>query len=88
MDADAFTKPSGELKPLVGGGLTFIPAPLPPARLDMARLAVPVSEALQALGELKGAARRLANPWLLIQPIQRAEALSTSAMEGTFTTMD
>ncbi len=88
MDGSAFTNPSGELKPLVGGGHAFIPAPLPPTDLDMARLAIPVSEALQALGELKGAARRLANPWLLIQPMQRAEALATSAMEGTYTTMD
>jgi len=88
MDANAFTNPSGELRPLVGGGLAFIPAPLPPEHLDMAQLAIPVSEALQAMGELKGAARRLANPWLLIQPMQRAEALATSAMEGTYTTMD
>ena len=88
MDADAFTRPSGELKPLIGGGLAFVPTPLPPAGLELARLAIPVSAALQALGELKGVARRLSNPWLLIQPMQRAEALSTSAMEGTFTTID
>ena len=41
MDASAFTNPSGELKPLVRGGHAFIPAPLPPTGLDMARLVNP-----------------------------------------------
>ena len=88
MDRTAFTHPSGEVRPLIGGGHGFIPDPLPPRQLDMGRLAAPLARAMGALGEMKGAARRLSNPWLLIQPLQRQEALSTSAMEGTYTTLD
>ena len=43
---------------------------------------------MQAIGELKGASRRLQNPAILIRPLQRREALTSSAMEGTFTTTD
>ena len=39
-----------------------------------------------ALGELKGACRRLQNPYIIVRPLQRNEALTSSAMEGTFTT--
>lgn len=65
----------------------FIPDPLPP-KLDMARLAIPLSQAMQAVGELRGASRRLSNPYILVRPLQRREALTSSAMEGTFTTDD
>ncbi len=88
MDKKAFTHPSGDIQPLIGGGFAFIPNKLPPEKLDMNALISPVGAALKALGELQGAARRLSNPWLLIQPMQRLEALTTSAMEGTYTTID
>lgn len=65
----------------------FIPDPLPP-KLDMAQLAIPLSQAMQAVGELRGASRRLSNPYILVRPLQRREALTSSAMEGTFTTDD
>jgi Fic family protein len=64
----------------------FVPAPLPP-ELDLARLALPLATASVAIGELKGAARRLQNPYMLIDPLQRREALTSSAMEGTITTL-
>ena len=64
----------------------FVLAPLPPV-LDLARLALPLATASVAIGELKGAARRLQNPFMLIDPLQRREALTTSAMEGTITTL-
>lgn len=64
----------------------FVPAPLPP-ELDLARLALPLATASVAIGELKGAARRLLNPYMLIGPLQRREALTSSAMEGTITTL-
>jgi Fic family protein len=47
-----------------------------------------MSSAMQALGELRGACRRLRNPYILVQPLQRQEALTSSAMEGTYTTTD
>ncbi|MFP4303975.1 MAG: Fic family protein, partial [Rhodosalinus sp.] len=65
----------------------FVPEPLPP-RLDYAGLTVPLADATQAVGELKGASRRLSNPYILVRPLQRREALTSSAMEGTFTTED
>ncbi len=88
MDEALFRKPAGQLVPLIDGSKAFLPDPLPPSRLDLARLMEPLGEALTALGELRGAARRLPNPWLLIQPMQRQEALVTSAMEGTYTTLE
>lgn len=65
----------------------FVPNALPPD-LDYARLTVPLARATQAVGELKGASRRLTNPYILVRPLQRREALTSSAMEGTFTTED
>ena len=65
----------------------FIPHALPP-KIDLAPLTMPLAEAMQCIGELKGASRRLTNPYILVRPLQRQEALTSSAMEGTFTTDD
>jgi Fic family protein len=46
-----------------------------------------LTRATQAVGELKGIGRTIANPLLLIRPLQRREAVSSSSMEGTFTTL-
>lgn len=86
MDVSAFTDPStGRLIPTINSHQAFVPAPLPP-NLDMAALAIPLAEAMRAIGELQGACRRLANPYFLVGSLQRREALTSSAMEGTFTT--
>lgn len=79
--------PSGRLVPTVFGERAFVPDDLPP-EIDLAALALPLAEARGALGELRGACRRLANPYVLIRPLQRLEAQTSSAMEGTFTTAD
>ncbi|SES38162.1 Fic family protein [Rhizobium sp. NFR03] len=76
---------AGSLVPTIGNQQAFVPAPLPPP-LALADIATTVGEALQKLGELKGACRRLTNPYILVRPLQRNEALTSSAMEGTFTT--
>lgn len=47
-----------------------------------------MGDARQAIGELRGACRRLTNPFILIRPLQRQEALTSSAMEGTYTSAD
>jgi Fic family protein len=39
------------------------------------------------VGELKGIGRTIPNPLLLVRPLQRREAVSSSGMEGTFTTL-
>ena len=88
MDLKAFgAKRSGELVPTIGGADAFVPWPLPPS-LDLSEIALTMAEAMQAIGELRGACRRLANPYVLIRPLQRREALTSSAMEGTFTHED
>lgn len=87
MDASDFTRPSGELVRTLDGAFAFSPSALPPD-LDFASVAPALLRATRAIGELKGTARRLANPYLLIPPLQRREALTSSAMEGTHTTVD
>jgi Fic family protein len=76
---------AGTLIPTIGGQLAFVPNPLPPV-LDYQVIIRPFSRAMQAIGELNGLAHQLENPLLVIRPLQRQEALSSSAMEGTFTT--
>lgn len=89
MDPDAFRdSPSGMLVPTVAGQTAFIPNPLPPRQIDYAALALPLAQAMQAIGELNAAGRHLANPALVIRPLQRQEALLSSSIEGTYTTAD
>lgn len=88
MKAENFTAPeSGKLVPTMEGQKAFVPAVLPP-KIDLNGIAICMGEAMQAIGELKGACRRLSSPYILIRPMQRQEALTSSAMEGTFTTAD
>lgn len=68
------------------GAWAFIPPPLPPA-LDLSKIALSLAAASGAIGELNGAARRLQNPYMLIRALTRKEALTSSAMEGTITTI-
>lgn len=78
---------AGRLVPTLFGQHAFVPAPLPPI-FDYAAITMQLAEAMIALGELKGACRRLQNPDILIRSLQRQEALTSSAMEGTHTTAD
>ncbi len=87
MRVEDFVRPAGSFVPTLDGVLAFRPASLPP-RFDMAKLAEPLGDARGAIGELKGACRRLQNPMILIRPLQRREALTSSAMEGTYSTED
>jgi Fic family protein len=88
MRAADFTDQSpGRLVPTIERQLAFVPDALPP-QIDMNEIAISMGDAMQAIGELKGACRRLQNPHILIRPLQRREALTSSAMEGTFTTAD
>lgn len=89
MDPTQFSNNStGTLVSPPNGIHAFIPQPLPPRNIDMQALMMPLASAMQAVGELRGASRRLANPYILVRPLQRREALTSSAMEGTFTTDD
>ncbi len=71
----------------ISGAWAYVPPPLPPD-LDYAGFTLELGAAAAALGELKGAARRLNNPYMLIGPLIQKEALITSAIEGTITTIE
>lgn len=88
MDRNGFTSTcSGQLVPTMGGRKAFVPNPLPPSGLDLNPVLPILGRATQAVGELKGIGRTIPNPLLLIRPLQRREAVSSSGMEGTFTTL-
>jgi Fic family protein len=88
MDRVAFqTSPSGRLIPTIEGSWAFVPHSLPPRGLDINPIIRPLTDASLALGELNGIGRTLANPYLLVSPLQRREAVSSSSMEGTHTTI-
>jgi Fic family protein len=86
--ADFIDSPTGTLVPTEMGQWAFVPNALPPHGFDYARLARPLSEAAAAIGELNGIGRTVRNPYLLISPLQRREVISSSSMEGTYTTVD
>ncbi|HKS98534.1 MAG TPA: Fic/DOC family N-terminal domain-containing protein, partial [Rugosimonospora sp.] len=62
----------------------FVPAPLPP-RVELTHATHrAVTAASVAVARLDEAAKRLPNPALLARPAIRQEAVSTSALEGTY----
>lgn len=79
--------PSGRLVDTIGGSVAFVPNPLPPG-LDLNRLTNQLARAAQRLGELSGIGRTLPNPYLLVRPFQRKEAVASSRIEGTQTTLN
>jgi Fic family protein len=88
MDPESFRNtPAGRLVPTINGVMAFVPAPLPPPNLDLAQLTVAIHDATLALGELSGVGRTLPNPHLLIRPFSRVEAVASSKIEGTVTTL-
>ena len=78
---------TGMLVPTIGGRKAFLPDALPPRNLMLDRFLPELTRATEAVGELKGIGRTISNPLLLIRPLQRREAVSSSSMEGTYTTL-
>lgn len=66
---------------------SFVPAPLPPDIHYHAELVLLLSRADAALSELSGLGRTLPNPHLLIAPYVRREAVLSSRIEGTRTSL-
>jgi Fic family protein len=67
----------------IDGQPAFLPPPLPTA-VDLSRDSVrALDRAALALGELKGAGQWMSNPYLLIRPFLRREAVLSSKIEGT-----
>lgn len=88
MDCTAFaTSPTGRLVPTTHGQKAFVPNALPPL-LDGGSLWRDLGETMQAVGNLNGISRRLPNPLMVIRPLQRREALTSSSMEGTHASPD
>ncbi|UCD72187.1 MAG: Fic family protein [Syntrophobacterales bacterium] len=69
------------------GYYAFLPNPLPPQINYDRNLSFLLSEAARLLGDLSGTGRILPNPYLLISPYIRREAVSSSAIEGTLTSL-
>lgn len=88
MNPEDFKSPlAGRLVPTTSGCMAFVPAPLPPPSLDLESLVPVIARATQALGELSGVGRTLQNPYLLIRPFMRKEAVASSKIEGTVTNL-
>jgi Fic family protein len=88
LDANQFTsKASGKITVAPEGFPAFVPDPAP-RKLNLTDRAIGLlDEASNRLGVLSGIGQRLPNPQLLITPYLRKEAVLSSRIEGTQTTM-
>jgi cell filamentation protein, protein adenylyltransferase len=80
-------KASGHWIKTLAGYRAFHPEPLPPQLTWTPRLVRALSDADQLLGRLAGEGRRLPNPHLLIRPFVKREAVFSSRIEGTRSTL-
>lgn len=88
MDASLFEGTnSGGLVSTIEGMQAFVPNSLPP-NINLGGIINEFGEASAALGGLSEIGSTISNPYMVIRPLQRNEALRSSAMEGTFSTAD
>lgn len=87
MDEALFSNASGRLVPTLLGARAFVPDALPP-HIDFGAIFNTYGEAMASIGALNAKIAQIGNPRLIIRPLQRREALLSSAMEGTYTTSD
>jgi Fic family protein len=80
-------KASGRWIKTLAGYRAFHPDPLPPELSWTPTLVRALSDADQLLGRLAGEGRRLPNPHLLIRPFVQREAVFSSRIEGTQSTL-
>ena len=80
-------RPSGTIIQCPEGYAAFLPDPLPPALIWTPELVRSLSQADRAIGRLAGEGGRLPNPHLMIRPFLRREAVLSSRIEGTRTTL-
>jgi len=85
--ADFHAPEAGRVIRARGGYHAFIPAPLPPKLAYDDDLVRVLSRADARLSELSGLGRHLPNPHLLIAPYVRREAVLSSRIEGTTTSL-
>lgn len=88
MERRSFTEQAfGRLVPTLEGDLAFVPNPAPRAVELSPAVVELLDEASHGLGLLAGIGRRLPNPHLLIAPYLRREAVLSSRIEGTITSL-
>ena len=80
-------KPSGVWQNTGKGYKAFCPHPLPPDIKWTPALIRAMSDADSRLGNLAAEGRRLPNPYLLIRPFVQREAVLSSRIEGTQSTL-
>jgi Fic family protein len=81
------TGPAGRWVKTLEGYRAFHPNPLPPLLRWTEVLAVALANASTLVGKLAGEGRRLPNPHILIRPFIRREAVFSSRIEGTQSTL-
>ena len=90
MKKERFSERSvGKLVPITiptGSDYAFIPNPLPPQWDFPNELWPKLAEAKEALAKLDGIGRTLPDPNLLLSPLKRQEAITSSRLEGTYAT--
>ena len=88
MKLDDFqNSPSGHLTPTENSQLAFVPNLLPPEGVNLEAIIYRLANASALLGQLSGVGKRFTNPDLLARPLQRKEAVASSSIEGTHTTL-
>jgi Fic family protein len=87
MDPAEFAQAPGRLVPTTDGAVAYVPPPVPRQVVLDHALTRTLDEATAAVAELVGATRRLPNPRLLIAPYLRREAVESSRIEGTQSTL-
>ncbi|WEQ54142.1 Fic/DOC family N-terminal domain-containing protein (plasmid) [Komagataeibacter oboediens] len=65
-----------------------VPPPPPEESVMLGDAAARHGQALSALGEIAALARTLPDPYLISRVLSRQEALSSSALEGTHSTLN
>jgi Fic family protein len=90
MDSQVYTEQkTGQVVPIkinADDDFAFVPNPLPPNWEFPIRLWPLLAEAREALASLNGIGRSLPDHSLLMTPLRRREALTSSALEGTYAT--
>lgn len=88
MDERNFTKQrTGRLVRIPEGTWAFVPDPLPPKLEIDLETARELSDAERAIGELAGVGKRLPNREMFVRPFSRREAVLSSRIEGTTTSL-
>lgn len=89
MKSSDFTDPStGDLVEIGGGFHAFVPNPLPRGIAIPGSLARELGDTRAVLGSLNQGARSLPGPKLFFHAFQKREAVLSSRIEGTVTTLD